>query len=336
VLPAQHLLEVREQFAINLRPDERQWEYAQAGSDKAIILPTNLPPQLFRGQTARHSPTLTTLARGSSTGLTPWIRDLKLAGQAKLVERIARRIWFCKELEAHPGAAWLADQKLKGFEFALAQHYGISTGYMDLSESFDVSCFFATCFEDKAGKWHPCTAGVGVMYLLPTEGIPIRPEVLQPIGLQVLPRPREQFGWVIVCGIGSDFEDIPGLQALEFSHSEAVSRYFLEMFSDGKALFPDDAMATVAARISKSETLPESTVLSVVRDLCQQEDGLTSRPSEILAEISSVRKLKLQGSIEVFDCELRAQAVREWSARAPQFLRNVGFRLVRSTPSDAS
>ena len=101
------------------------------------------------------------------------------------------------EITGHDGAKY----PLNLFEVLL-------TGYMDLSESFDVSCFFATCYVDKARTWQPRTEGVGVMYLLPTERIPIRPDVLQPIGLQVLPRPREQFGWVIVCGIGSDFEDI--------------------------------------------------------------------------------------------------------------------------------
>ena len=207
---------------------------------------------------------------------------------------------------------------------------------MDLSESFDVSCFFATCYVDKARTWQPRTEGVGVMYLLPTERIPIRPDVLQPIGLQVLPRPREQFGWVIVCGIGSDFEDIPGLQMLEFNHSESVGRHFLHVFSGGAALFPPDSMAEVADAIMASTALPASLTESVVRDLCGQEGGLTAHASEILAAISGELGLKIASDINVFDDRLRAQAEMEWNARSQTFLQNVGFRLIRSRPSGAA
>ena len=206
--PAEHLLDLRDEFALEATADDRQWEYFRATPSTAVIQPTALPPVLFRGQGARYSPSLTSLARGLGSIPVARISELDLLGQAKLADRLVRRIWFSHELESHPAARWLAAQRLERFDHALAQHYGIPTGYMDLSESFDVSCFFATCYPDKAGKWHPRTEGTGIMYLLPTERIPVRPEVLQPIGLQVLPRPREQFGWVIVCGIGGDFEEI--------------------------------------------------------------------------------------------------------------------------------
>ena len=206
--PAEHLLDLRDQFALDTTAVERHWEYFHASPRTAVIQPSGLPQVLFRGQGARYSPSFTSLARGLGTSQTLRMSELNLLGQAKLADRLIRRVWFSKDLESHPAARWLTNQRLDRFDHALAQHYGIPTGYMDLSESFDVSCFFATCYVDKARTWQPRTEGVGVMYLLPTERIPIRPDVLQPIGLQVLPRPREQFGWVIVCGIGSDFEDI--------------------------------------------------------------------------------------------------------------------------------
>ncbi|WP_292387575.1 FRG domain-containing protein, partial [Mesorhizobium sp.] len=187
------------------------------------------------------------------------------------------------------------------FEFALAQHYGVPTGYMDLSESFDVACFFATCSLDTAGKWRPCTTGSGVLYLLPTERMPIRPDALQPIGLQMLPRPKEQFGWLIVCGINFDFEDVPGLQLFEFAHDESVSRYFLDMFSFGRSLFPDDAMATVADTIMASSSLPEGIVVSVAQSLQDETKGLGFNTSAIIAEIRSSLGFNLQSNVEVFN-----------------------------------
>jgi len=336
LLPAEHLLELRDQFALDTAPGDRQWEYFRASPDTAVIQPIGLPPVLFRGQCARYSPSLTSLARGLGTVHVARISELDLIGQAKLAERLIRRLWFSKELESHPAALWLADQRLESFDHALAQHYGIPTGYMDLSESFDVSCFFATCQVDKAGKWQPRVEGKGIMYLLPTERIPIRPDVLQPIGLQVLPRPREQFGWVVVCGIGSDFEDIPGLQMLEFEHSESVGRHFLRMFSDGADLFPPDAMAEIADRVMTSTVIPAALTESVVGDLCGQEGGLTAHASEIQAAMVGELGLSIASEIKVLDDQLRSQAEAEWSDRSQHFLRHVGFSLLRSRPGNAA
>jgi hypothetical protein len=328
---AEFLLEMREQFSLDVHSDEREWEYVKVDPDRAAIYPSSCPSVLFRGQNARYSPSLTALGRYLAKPPVARIRDLDLIGQARLAERLIRRLWFCNELEEHPGSKWLSSQKLQGFEFALAQHYGIPTGYMDLSESFDVSCFFATCYIDKLGGWQPCTSGAGIMYMVPIERLPIRPDVLQPIGLQILPRPREQFGWVIVCGIGTDFEDIPGLQAFEFEHNESVSRYFLEKFSEGDDLFPADAMATVADRISASKLLPQALSYRVVADLCAQDGGLTASPASLLAALDGELGLQFR-DIRAFDTHLLDQAAQEWQARSEQFFRHIGFRLVPSRP----
>ena len=330
VPPAEHLLDLRDQFALETAAEDRRWEYFRATPTTAVIQPTSLPPVLFRGQGARYSPSFTSLARGLGRVPVARICELDLLGQAKLANRLIRRIWFSHELDSHPAARWLAAQRLERFDHALAQHYGIPTGYMDLSESFDVSCFFATCYPDKAGKWHPRTEGTGIIYRLPTERIPVRPEVLQPIGLQVLPRPREQFGWVIVCGIGSDFEDIPGLQMLEFEHRESVGQHFLQAFSDGADLFPPDAMAEVADRIMTSVAVPASLAQSVIEDLCGQEGGFAAPAQEIQAAMVGELSLNITSDFKILDDRLLAQAEAEWDARSPHFLRHVGFSLVRS------
>jgi len=334
--PAEHLLDLRDQFALSTAASDRQWEYFRASQDTAVIQPTRMPPVLYRGQGARYSPSLTSLARGLGTVHVARMSELDLLGQAKLADRLIRRIWFSNELESHPAAVWLSEQRLARFDHALAQHYGIPTGYMDLSESFDVSCFFASCFVDKAGKWQPHTEGTGVMYLLPTERIPIRPDVLQPIGLQVLPRPREQFGWVVVCGMGSDFEDIPGLQMLEFQHSEAVGRHFLATFADGADLFPPDAMAEVADKIMSSTVVPEPLVESVVGDLCSQFGGLTAQASEVRAAMAGELGLGIASELKVLDDRLRIKAEAEWRSRSQDFFRHVGFRLLRYRPGGAA
>jgi len=333
---AEHLLDLRQLYQTDVSPNDRRWKYFTTGPEKAIILPSEIPPVLFRGQTARYPMTYSAMGRDLWPASGPSsITGLSLDGVALLATRLIRRLWFCEALSDHPGSAWFTEQKLQGFEFALAQHYGVPTGYVDLSESFDVSCFFATCRMDAAsGEWRPCTEGCGVMYLLPIDRIPIRPEVLQPIGLQMLPRPCEQFGWVIVCGIDTDFESLPGLEMFEFAHSEAVSRIFLDQFDQGRSLFPPDSMADVADRIVKSRTLPKALAESVAQALCEQTEGLQFDATNILTAIEGRLDLRLHERLEIFDARLRDRAEREWGERSRDFLRNVGFSIIIERPDD--
>lgn len=88
--PAEHLLDLRDQFALATAASERQWEYFRASPDTAVIQPTGMPPVLFRGQGARYSPSLTSLARGLGTVHVARMSELDLLGQARLADRLIR------------------------------------------------------------------------------------------------------------------------------------------------------------------------------------------------------------------------------------------------------
>lgn len=328
---ADHLFELRKQFCTPTTPDQKQWELVIKSTSPfgVAIMASERPQVLFRGQNARYSPCLSSLARGLPRVAD--LSDLPMHGMAKLAERLVRRCWYIDELQLHPATQWAATQSLHSFEDALAQHYGIPTGYMDLTESFDVACFFATCYMDHSGVWQPCADGVGVVYSLPIHHIPIGLHALQPIDLQVLPRPREQFGWVINCGINCDFEDIPGLHIFDFRHDESVSRHFLERFSMGNALFPPDAMAAVADRIMKSRTIPKTKTETVATDLCNQVNGYSGKHHDILTALTvDPFSLQFSNDLNMFDDLLQQQAGAEWTSRRTSFLNNVGFKLVRT------
>ena len=156
---AKHLLAMRQDYEFVQPQDERKWEYFQSADEMAVILPSTRPTLLFRGQNRRYSPSYSFLSRGLEVGKTK-LSSLSVLDQARILDRITRRLWFIREMERHPASSWLTSQRLSGFDMALAQHYGIPTGYMDLSESFDVSCFFATCQFVKGTGWKPCSDGV--------------------------------------------------------------------------------------------------------------------------------------------------------------------------------
>ena len=73
--------------------------------------------------------------------------------------------WFCNELDNHPFLSWTESENIFVDKVALAQHYGIHTECLDMSESLEVSAFFACCqFDEKSGSYIPCTSGRGILY----------------------------------------------------------------------------------------------------------------------------------------------------------------------------
>jgi hypothetical protein len=308
---------------------ERQWEYIQRSADSVVILPSDRPSLLFRGQNRRYSPSYSSLSRDLEQGRMK-LSTLALDDQARVLDRITRRLWFIREMESHPASRWFAERQICGFDMALAQHYGIPTGYIDLSESFDVACFFATCrFADGRG-WQPCADGVGVIYCLPLGGIPIRPDVLQPIGLQVFPRPREQWGWVLVTGMGVDFESLPRLGIFEFTQNLTVSEYFWRKFKHGADLFPADAMADVAEEIMESAILPGDLLATAVRDLCAAREGFASPGHEILNALNTTLGVRGGACPPLLGEKTLATLEGQWKGHQDSFFKGVGFRLVRT------
>lgn len=67
---------------------------------------------------------------------------------------------------------------------ALAQHYGLETGWLDITNDFNVALFFATCYWDrKLKKWQPLTKEqtevdenhrYGMLFHMPSNRMPMR------------------------------------------------------------------------------------------------------------------------------------------------------------------
>jgi FRG domain-containing protein len=285
---AEVLLEKRAEYALKTSLEDRQWKCFSQADGSVAIGTSAVSPYLFRGQNKCYQPCLSNLARGLASGIQV-IPSLPVEDQARLVDLLARRVWFLREIERHPASRWMVERKIDQFKMALVQHYGIPTGYIDLTESFDVACFFATCYEDPRDKsWQPCVDGEGVIYRLPTRRLAIRPDVLQPIGLQPFPRPREQWAWVLVTGIGLDFESVKGVEPLAFRHVCRVSEYFLEKFCGGSTLFPPDILARIADDVMSSRVLPRAVLDRTLHDLSADSRGVSASAGEILKELAEL------------------------------------------------
>jgi hypothetical protein len=58
---------------------------------------------------------------------------------------LIRADWFCSELKYHPVFEYAAQQHLHFDAMALAQRYGLPTGYVDITKSLEIALLFATC-----------------------------------------------------------------------------------------------------------------------------------------------------------------------------------------------
>jgi len=309
-----------------LRQDLR-WETVQSNDGSGRVIVPSMPPAvLYRGQNARHSPCLPSICRGFQP-MARVVSELRRRDQLLLIKRLAQGRWFAETLSVHPAVRWATEQKLELDRVALALHYG------DLTESFDVAAFFATCyFDEPSKKWLPCDDGEGVVYRLDWTLLPPSPKRVRWIGLQPLPRPSEQWGWTCELFLGEDFEQAPSIENLPFKHSRVAGEHFLQEFSSGDALFPSDPMARVAERIVLARTLPRWALTETIADLMSDPKGIRrATEDEVLEEIRS--ELGLVGDSEA-PSPMEGVDSREleaiWASRSGDFLRGVGFRLART------
>lgn len=295
IAPASALLEISKKYVDHRSRREDSW-YWYSDGEKGGAIPFAVST-LYRGQNTRHVPMLASIARGLQSTDIVKIFESPTSDQAKIVLRLAQSWWFGRELTRHPIYHHAAKQNLDLNEIALAQHYGIPTGYLDLTDDFNVSAFFATCHETQDG-WQPVDAGVGIIYRVNLRNLKDTFGDYIPLGPQQLPRPSEQCAWVVELPFCHGFEGWPGVEMLPFHHDRRVGQHFLEMYEGGKRLFPPDPLAEVAAEILACGEIPidlvEAALESFISDSCGILPGdLPAVRKEISTLISQVNYRKL-------------------------------------------
>lgn len=201
----------------------------QVADKQLAACPIPINP-LYRGQSAIYEPCKPSLYRGVWTKERLFERSLQLADFKSILQENPQ----VKDLEK--------DGLIVNYE-ALAQHYGIATNMMDLTNSPLVAAFFATTrYDASTDTYSPILnyVSMGIIYFSPWGGMfnSFEKNCIWPIGLEALRRPGEQRAFAMVMDKKSNFD----MTSFKFWHSREASLKIWKMTRGGTMLFPYDPM----------------------------------------------------------------------------------------------
>lgn len=322
----------------NTQPGDVRWKIVHPEPQSTSffkIYPSNPTRFLFRGQNKRYRPCNPAIVRNIKSNVNSF-KSLTSTDQASVILNLIRIEWFNHILRETAAMKWLSRQKVMFNETAIAQHYGIPTGYIDLSESFDIASFFACCKFDFTGQvWQPVEEGEGVIYVVERMRSPVG-EPLNPICLQSFLRPSEQWAWVHEIRLGQDFDHFPYVQKCVFKHNAEASQEIINRFDSGKNLFPPDPLSKVADNIMKRVELPATFANAVVQNLINDPSGvLGSKIQSIVSMVEEEMGVKFIQSckLTVMDSKTENDMNAIWEERKTSFTKGVGFDLVNTINS---
>jgi len=152
----------------------------------------------------------------------------------------------------------------------LAQHYGIKTCYLDLTNDIWCAAFFAATTYD--GQYHPVEVKesmpfekrYGVLYMLDysmnTENPDFSKDHILPIGLQYFNRPGKQSALVIAMQEMRDLHKHPRLKRVYFRHDSEASKLVYSLSQFGKQFITDDPFASLVEAICSKDAYSKSAV----------------------------------------------------------------------------
>ncbi|KAB2953747.1 FRG domain-containing protein [Heliorestis acidaminivorans] len=170
---------------------------------------------------------------------------------------------------------------------ALAQHYGLETNWLDITNDFNVALFFATCYYDGEEKsWKPLTKEMtektegtkyGMIFHIPQWQVSTQSmfnnagqhssnedaknlinDVL-PIGFQPFMRCHMQHGYGIKMTDEFPLQEDSTFEKLRFRHSEKLSKEIYERMDQGRLIYPHEGLIDLMDII---ETIKESSTFT--------------------------------------------------------------------------
>lgn len=147
----------------------------------------------------------------------------------------------------------------------LAQHYGLETEWLDITNDFNVAIFFATCGWD-GKKWYPLTKAdtegdsnkqYGVLFHIPqwqaeqnricdglqmSNGEKCLHNSILPIGFQPFMRCHSQYAYGIHMKEPFPLQEDFTFEKLHFRHNEKLSKAVFDLMDGGRKIYPQEGL----------------------------------------------------------------------------------------------
>lgn len=220
------------------------------------LMPTSQSPFTFyRGQSTYYDFCTPTLYRPRKDGTPPTEEDIAYH-RIKTCE-------FAMLLSTHP--VFQDIQQITTVDpIALAQHYGLETDYLDITNNKWVAAFFAcTKYDYQTDTYLPVgedyADGYGVIYKskkIISDEIPdgfFKKNLV--IGYQYFNRPSKQSSFGYLMESGENFNDSPFFDKLFFRHDTEASQIVFEMAYQQRRFVPKDSLSKLARDIANSREI---------------------------------------------------------------------------------
>lgn len=173
-----------------------------------------------------------------------------------LKERLKISEFVCL-IDSHP---IVNDFISSGFEVditGLAQHYGLKTEVLDITNNKWIAAFFAST-KYINGSYEMLDSSyfnkIGILYVLENVQNGLN-EDLNVIGAQPFERPTRQNAFSLTLKEEQDFNEINGLKIVPFRHNINAEKIVYDMFYNSKRIFPDDLLIDVVNEINSSNQI---------------------------------------------------------------------------------
>ncbi len=304
-----------------------QWVSEQNNRMAVHLMPTSQTPFTFyRGQSRYHEPCIPSLYRGKEKGKEPAIEDI--------AEKHIKICEFALSLGQHPVFGEVC-QNVQWHPVALAQHYGLSTPFLDITNSKWVAAFFAcTGYDWETDTYYPVDRnfheGYGVMYIskdfykggFPDEFF----EKNGVIGYQYFDRPTKQSSFGYRLEQGEDFNASPYFNKIFFRHDLEASKIVFQMSYCQRRFIPQDTLSKVARQIVESKQVSLNALA-----LCRQLYYPSESPGflEYVCELKGLEILKAGYYVAEYP---QKEIEKEWKAWNEYGRAELNSRILRPLP----
>lgn len=239
--------------------DENIFEAVGLGNSFCNFMPMSTMPYFFRGQTKDYDSCISTIYRNSNNNEIEYFINRLRSTEFELI------------LKKHPAVIELNDTKILDCRIkvdftGLAQHYGLLTDCLDITDNFYIAAFFACCEYDKdTDRYIPKTESrEGIIYFISTI-VMEEYNNFDIVGLQPFCRPAEQRAFRYKLNKGDDLAKKTFVKKLKFKQTPEGTKYLYRMFNNGNKLFPYDMLKNKVEEIKAANIFSKKAFLETYK-----------------------------------------------------------------------